>query len=220
MKSTILLVMSMLYCGSATATIWNVDEVFSGTDGGFGFSLLHLASQSSPMSGTKTADIISASGTYDDSDGSIDFLLGLDVDEDNLVDGTLKLSNLMEGEPLAFDGAGLLNDDAAIKYALSGTTLSSVGTGGFLGFGFGKVCCSGDFAPNSFEDSGSGGLHFLTLWGANILGPTFDGTFDSTTSFGIDLRLGLSPVPVPAAVWLFGTALVGLFGYQRRKVLT
>ena len=29
-----------------------------------------------------------------------------------------------------------------------------------------------------------------------------------------------SAVPVPAAVWLFGSALVGLFGFQRRKRMT
>ncbi|MCP3671855.1 MAG: hypothetical protein GY814_15775, partial [Gammaproteobacteria bacterium] len=27
----------------------------------------------------------------------------------------------------------------------------------------------------------------------------------------------LSPVPVPAAIWLFGTALIGLVGYGKRK---
>ena len=39
------------------------------------------------------------------------------------------------------------------------------------------------------------------------------------------LRLGVagaylsatSPIPVPAAVWLFGTALLGLVGYSRRR---
>jgi hypothetical protein len=30
----------------------------------------------------------------------------------------------------------------------------------------------------------------------------------------------ISPVPVPAAFWLFGTALIGLFGFKKRKVLT
>ncbi len=29
--------------------------------------------------------------------------------------------------------------------------------------------------------------------------------------------VSFSPVPVPAAVWLFGTALVGLFGFTRKK---
>lgn len=36
-----------------------------------------------------------------------------------------------------------------------------------------------------------------------------------------DYRLELSSVPVPAAVWLFGTALLGLFGMRRKaKMLT
>jgi len=28
---------------------------------------------------------------------------------------------------------------------------------------------------------------------------------------------GVSPVPVPAAVWLFGTALIGMIGFGRRR---
>jgi len=32
------------------------------------------------------------------------------------------------------------------------------------------------------------------------------------------LGISLSPIPVPAAVWLFGSALVGLVGFGRRKV--
>ena len=42
----------------------------------------------------------------------------------------------------------------------------------------------------------------------------------SAYSFGIDditVSDSLSPVPVPAAVWLFGTALVGLFGFGKRR---
>lgn len=31
-----------------------------------------------------------------------------------------------------------------------------------------------------------------------------------------DLNLDLSPVPIPAAVWLFGSALLGFFGIRRR----
>lgn len=32
-----------------------------------------------------------------------------------------------------------------------------------------------------------------------------------------DAELFLAPVPIPAAVWLFGTALIGLVGFSRRK---
>ncbi len=34
---------------------------------------------------------------------------------------------------------------------------------------------------------------------------------------GTFLQAELSAVPIPAAVWLFGTALVGLVGFSRRK---
>jgi len=30
----------------------------------------------------------------------------------------------------------------------------------------------------------------------------------------------VSPVPVPAAIWLFGTALIGLVGFNKRKAST
>ena len=35
-----------------------------------------------------------------------------------------------------------------------------------------------------------------------------------------DLNLEISPVPVPAAAWLFGTALIGFIGLSRRRNIT
>ena len=40
------------------------------------------------------------------------------------------------------------------------------------------------------------------------------GLVDLTHNYGLRVT---SVVPVPAAVWLFGTALLGLFGYRRRQ---
>jgi len=40
--------------------------------------------------------------------------------------------------------------------------------------------------------------------------------FGDTTGNLLD-DISVSPVPVPAAVWLFGTALLGLVGFSRRK---
>ena len=42
---------------------------------------------------------------------------------------------------------------------------------------------------------------------------------DSNESFYLSGTLGisLSPIPVPAAIWLFGSGLVGLIGFSRRK---
>jgi len=39
------------------------------------------------------------------------------------------------------------------------------------------------------------------------------GSYEFTTN----MQSGLSPVPVPAAAWLFGTALVGFAGWRRRQ---
>jgi hypothetical protein len=37
------------------------------------------------------------------------------------------------------------------------------------------------------------------------------------STLGMDLRIQLTAVPVPAAVWLFGSGLIGLVGFARRK---
>ena len=43
-------------------------------------------------------------------------------------------------------------------------------------------------------------------------------TYAGDTSFGYQSGLAnISPVPLPAAAWLFGSALLGLIGYSRRK---
>lgn len=42
---------------------------------------------------------------------------------------------------------------------------------------------------------------------------------EDTTWSAPTLKLDLNPVPVPAAVWLFGTALIGFVGYSRRRKL-
>jgi len=45
------------------------------------------------------------------------------------------------------------------------------------------------------------------------------GGFTSERTYLDDVVLSTSPVPIPAAIWLFGTALIGLLGFgKRRKV--
>ena len=40
--------------------------------------------------------------------------------------------------------------------------------------------------------------------------------FDGADTIGVD-NFAISSVPVPAAVWLFGSGLIGLIGLSRRK---
>ncbi len=62
----------------------------------------------------------------------------------------------------------------------------------------------------------------LTLLGLDFrlinmdAGIIFNGTTTTISNLAIVDNLP-SPVPVPAAVWLFGTALVGLVGYSKRR---
>ena len=46
----------------------------------------------------------------------------------------------------------------------------------------------------------------------------FRADFGVGDGFGLDnVSYGVSPVPVPAAAWLFGSALLGFFGFSKRK---
>lgn len=47
----------------------------------------------------------------------------------------------------------------------------------------------------------------------NALGDSLGGSIDDPTLIGAEV----SVIPVPAAVWLFGSALLGLIGFGRRK---
>lgn len=52
---------------------------------------------------------------------------------------------------------------------------------------------------------------------ANISDPTFSGSWVGPRSFDLAFKLNGAVVPVPAAVWLFGSGLLGLIGVARRK---
>ncbi len=86
----------------------------------------------------------------------------------------------------------------------------------------GTSCCWGDGilvqqADNILEGwEGSGTLQFIgtyTTFSWTVPNPEYWHGF----TFGIRTTQALEPVPVPAAVWLFGSGLLGLAGIARRK---
>ena len=214
MKSTIrnsFFIAAMFCSGASQATLWYVTDVLSGTDGGFGYSSLHKANDSSPMTGSTIATVNSASGTYDDATNQIMLTLGLSNND------TMSIAGFLD-----FDGSGALIGNSTVKYTgltdLANTYNTETGmtAANFLGFLPGDVCCSGSYDPNSFLSAGVGDLHYMTLWGADFTGDVFAGSYNGST-VGMDMRLELSAVPIPAAVWLFGTALIGLVGFGKRR---
>ena len=73
-------------------------------------------------------------------------------------------------------------------------TLLSAGIGNDLDYFFGVIDTVNPFTSISFNRNERDGYYF------------------DIANYGI-----VNAVPVPAAVWLFGTALVGLFGFGRRR---
>ena len=86
----------------------------------------------------------------------------------------------------------------------AGTTVTAFGAA----LGLTNADVSDNFSHNIFNDD----------FGLNIVDVDSAGNILSLAGRGvIDPGTGLNPVPVPAAVWLFGTALIGFVGISRRR---
>ena len=70
----------------------------------------------------------------------------------------------------------------------------------------------GDGTANGHWDESIGKHELMTGW---IDAPTF--TSNTTLASFVDLGYTISAVPLPAAAWLFGSGLLGLVGWSRRK---
>ncbi len=83
---------------------------------------------------------------------------------------------------------------------------------------------SGNTLDIAFDEAGTGQYGSIARWlfsadssTAGLSLSPDNGSFSS--SFNLD-NVTTSPVPVPAAVWLFGSGLMGLIGISRRKTET
>jgi len=207
----------------AEAAVYDITGVLSGVDGDFGFSGFHYAGNGGsgvngdgdPMTGSPLADIPAATGllgSYNDVTGDFTATLGSDF----APIPTFTLSGNM-----LFDGSGFLASTSTLNITFHTTTLAGdfdFTTG--MDFAAGQVCCSGTNPPNSFDGT------LLSLWGANSIVDLssitdvmylFPEYTHANPLLGLDLRLELTAVPVPAAAWLFGSGLIGLAGFAARR---
>ena len=150
-------------------------------------------------------------------------------------------SNLQAATVVAWTGPGSFNDSTIVFGGFQADTLTSVQSGGGYGHDHGSsttyafdVLLDGSWTNLwSQASNGTGAAQSLSMiappaisFSAGLISglrltsnPGINQTYhslSSLTSFTFD---NVNPVPVPAAIWLFGTALIGLVGFgKRRKV--
>jgi hypothetical protein len=92
----------------------------------------------------------------------------------------------------------------------SGST--NTGVGGIVGLVLSVTELGGGTTSISVPLGGSASLPLTMTAGNNYVVQLDNGANNNTTG---GYLLGVSNVPVPAAVWLFGSALLGLFGFKK-----
>ena len=177
--------------------------------GGAGSSALIISGSTATWSWETTTGVVTAAGLYQDQSQIAP-----------IVPGQISTRNIFN----LVIGGGL---------SASATSYSCV-EGSFGGSVFGSICGNYNYGANYVNESsttwGPGTAFSKTIGGDDVnTGPQqnlvwFDGldtTFSGSTlvldntSNGGDRIITFQVVPVPAAVWLFGSALFGLLGARR-----
>lgn len=106
--------------------------------------------------------------------------------------------------------SGLSGTDSASDLVSGGNPVadvySSLALSGNQGYGDVSSLTSGDLGAELYLGSYLGGTTLYVALAADLI-----------NSNAMDLDFSVQAVPVPAAVWLFGSALMGLVGISRRK---
>ncbi len=123
---------------------------------------------------------------------------------------------------IATSGTPIDIPDVAFSLSSSGSYDATTGIGSFNGNITIGSLLTADFTQLSFYDLTGGDYQFfgdVTYTGGSMMGNLTGGRIDGVTNANsVVAKLGqITVVPVPAALWLFGSGLLGLAGIARRK---
>jgi len=185
-----------------------------------------------------TGTITDVTGDPDKIFGADDgdtFMMSYSYDTDTAVDisGSPNIGLYFLGTPMSFTLGGVTyiapdsssasridNDTGGVDSYVAGTARSFSDNGldnltGMIlltdtdGSVFSDDSLPISFALSDFEQS-------MFNFGGSDDG-VFGGVQGSIDSITFSSDMGMSPVPLPAAIWLFGSALAGLFGFKLRQ---
>ena len=204
-----------LFCSVAQAAIVQINELPTNSGAGFKHNNFHGASLADGADGMKLGwfDLGSGGGSYNTVTGA--FIVNINIYSEETLSSSIGTAvgngNLTLANFNVFDG-GLIGsifwnfDVAAEVNGLSDTTMN------FYDVNYGvSSALNPEYRPNSAFNN------HMTLWGADgDLDPT-TGLYTTGTHPTIGVDLVATFVPVPAAVWLFGSGLLAIAGISRRK---
>ena len=147
------------------------------------------------------------------------------------VNGTIDTTGTLDGQSLQFtalDFAGIYQGSSTFLLGPDHLQNCTGQPAGALGATCGTVSSAGSTAGLSnplgynvtaISDLGGGDYGVVVEWAKTIAGSgtTFDG---NEAHWRVEGVMHTTAVPVPAAVWLFGSGLLGLVGVSRRKKAT
>lgn len=219
------------YAAFAGANMTLVDIQSTGSLDGLVFTLTDETLPAGTASGAATVLPDAFIGQFDDPLG---LGVGFDLTVEAMADGTagddaLPAGGISDAESLATAFLSILNGSASsvtVLFDVSWTVSSEVFSSGFAG--------DDAFGQATLDLVADDGLNATTLFFAALAdllnGPLTDAasgteSFSFTLAPGASLNLDLianstafaSAVPVPAALPLFGSALLGLWGARRRQ---
>lgn len=183
------------------------------TGGPFRHNAFHEASSNGGQSGTILGwfDLGAGGGSWDPDTGA--FIINIDIFSDGglttAIGTAVGTGNLTAAAFNGFDGGLIGTIGWNFDVTAEGNGFVDRTTS-FLDNNY--VTSSAGYTANSTTGSYSS----MTLWGADGNYDVNTSMFDvNTTNMGVDLVVTF--VPVPAAVWLFGSGLIGLVTLARRK---